>query len=307
MGKYDLSGLQASAQEEIDEAEKKSQGREGLPLVYPVDNGTFRIKLLFNPKANTVQRKIIRHQVGKDKIPCMSVYGEDCPICAAIKNAEEEHGKDCGAWSKYGYKTRGISLAVLVDHDAGMFKNDNSPKKGDTILFMYPPTLYNKINEIIVKSGSHLEDLVVNNKGKTIEVTRKQKNGGFPDYDVSVYAYGDESVKDTDQEFEDLLDSLPDLNEQLMPNYANEEVREKARAAAESIDVEYSSGRVLDPNNPPEDNAVNSSIKNESSGSIATSSDNPIDTSEKPECFGNHCDESKCLVCPFECDCMIAE
>ena len=33
MGKYDLSGLQALAQEEIEEAEKKSQGREGLPLV----------------------------------------------------------------------------------------------------------------------------------------------------------------------------------------------------------------------------------------------------------------------------------
>lgn len=310
MSKYDLSGLQASAQEEIEENEKKTKEREGFPLVYPIDNGTFRIKLLFNPISNSVQRKITRHQVGKDKIPCMAVYGEDCPICSAIKNAEDEHGKDCGAWSKYGYKTRGISLAVLVDHDAGMFKGNNDPKKGDVILFMYPPTLYNKINEIIVKAGSHLEDLVVNNNGKTIEITRKQKNGGFPEYDVSVYAYGDEKVKETDKEFEELLDSLPDINEQMMPNYPNEEIREKVRAAAESIDVEYASGRVLNPNNPPEENnsSANDSIKQSSSGNISQDISNANnDTGDKPECFGNHCDDSKCLICPFECDCMISE
>lgn len=304
MSKYDLSGLQASAQEELEEAEKNSK-REGFPLVYPVENGTFRIKLLFNPLANTVQRKIIRHQVGKDKVACLSVYGEDCPICSAIRNAEDEHGKECGAWSKYGSKTRGISLAVLIDHDAGMFKGKNDPKKGDIIIFMYPPTLYNKINEIIVKSGSHLEDLVINNEGKTIEITRKQKNGGFPEYDVSVYAYGDEKVRDTDEEFEKLLDELPNLNDQLMPNYPTEEIREKVRAAAESIDAEYASGRVLNPNNPPEEKE--DSIKNESSGNIANNEEVPLDSSDKPECFGHHCDESKCLVCPFECDCMMED
>lgn len=236
----------------------------------------------------------------------MSVYGEDCPICAAIKNAEDEYGKECGAWSKYGYKTRGISMAILVDHDAGMFSDKNSPKKGDLILLMYPPTLYNKINEIIVKSGSHLEDLVVNNDGKTIEITRKQKNGGFPEYDVSVYAYGDEKIKDSDEEFDSILDNLQNLNDSLVPNYPNDEIREKVRAAAESIDVEYSSGRVLNPNNPPKEDTDNS-IKADQNGSIANSYDNSSDNSEKPDCFGNHCDESKCLVCPFECDCMIAE
>lgn len=306
MAKYDLSGLQASAQEELEESEKRSQNNNGPKIVYPIDNGTFRIKLLFNPKANAVQRKVTRHVVGKDKIPCLSVYGEDCPICKAISSAEEEHGKECGAWSKYGYKTRGVSLAVLIDHDKGMFKGDRDPKKGETILFMYPPTLYNKINEIIVKAGSHIEDLVVNNNGKTIEITRKQKSGGFPDYDVSVYAYGDEKVCETDDEFDDLIENLPNLNEQIMPNYPTEEILEKVRAAAETIDAEYASGRVMNPNKPPKDN--DKEDEDSKSGSIASevSESTTEDNGDKPSCFGNHNDDdNKCLICPFECDCMI--
>lgn len=311
MSKYDLSSLRACAEEEIKENEiKNSKSNNGYPLVYPINNGTIRLKLLFNPKSMLVQRKVIRHTVGKNKIPCLSLYGEDCPICNAIKSAEDEHGKDCGAWSKYGSKTRGICFAVLVDHDNNMFNNDKDPNKGDTILFMYPPTLYNKINEIIVKSGAHLEDLVTSNEGKTIEVTRKQKNGGFPDYDVSVYAYGDEKVKETDEEFDELLDSLPDISDQIAPKNVTEELIQQARAAEETINSEYSSNKIMNPNNPPEESVNNETRKSYEDVSNIADDNLPFDSTsggDKPDCFGHHSDEDqKCLICPMECDCMIS-
>lgn len=317
MAKFDLSKLQKMAGEEVEEANNRGGSSSDYPIVYPVDNGKFRVKLLYNMKADAVQRKVIRHVVGRDKMPCLSIYGEECPVCSAIKNAEDMCGKECGAFKKYGYKTRGICFAVLMDHDKGMFKD--GPNVGDVILLMYPVSMYNKINEIIVSSGEHLESLVASNNGKTIEITRTQKAGGFPDYSVAVYPYGDEKVKDTDEEFDELLESLPNLNERIIPPNPTEEDRNKIKAAAETINAEYINGSVINPNDESQSTGTNTpkdqgSITGERPSNLdndsSTESNAPEETATsssggRPECFGNHCDSEKCLICPCEPDCVL--
>lgn len=318
-----LKALQNLAQNELNEEENKKKNREGAggpPLVYPVENGTMRLKFLYKEEAGIIQKKITRHQIGNDKIPCMSMYGQECPICAEIRRVEEQYGKECGAYAKYGYKTRGISYAVLVDHDPGMFKGNDDPKKGDLILFMYPPSLYNEINNIIVKSGDNIESLVAANLGKTIEITRSQKGGGFPEYKINVYPYGDEKIKETDEEWDDFIANIPNLKEAMTPAYPTDELNDKVRAAVETIASDYASNNVMNPNSTEE--SIHTESQNSDNGkSIAENKsedsniNKPVEGTSapatnadgKPECFGKHSDtENRCLICPLEADCIIA-
>lgn len=318
-----LKALQSLAQNELNEANerKNNEGGDRIPLVYPVHNGVMRLKFLFKEEAGIVQKKIIRHNIGKEKIACMSMYGEDCPICNEIRRVEDQYGKDCGVYSKYGYKVRGISYAVLVDYDDGMFSESNDPKKGDLILFMYPPSLYNEINNIIVRSGENIESLIASNYGKTIEIKRSQKIGGYPEYSINVYPYGEEKIKETDEEWEEFVNNIPNLKDSMTPANPTEELREKVKAAVEAISVEYASNNVMNPNDKDEDSKVtNVENKNENNGKPISSEvkdeseDIPINKPEpedstssgNPSCFGCHSDtENKCLICPVEADCIL--
>lgn len=304
-----LKELQNNAQKEIDENnEIGNNNNSGYKLLYPHENGSFRIKLIFNEKSSLLQRKIVRHKI--DKLPCLSMYGQDCPICQEIRNAEESAGKDCGAFQKYGYQVRGISYGVLLSHDKGMFEKQNDPKDGEVVLFMYPISLYNQINEEIVKSGDFIESLVGSNNGKVFEITRSQKGNGPIDYSAHVYAYGDMKVRETEEEFEELLQEIPSLAEAIVPANLTEENLQKTRAAAETISAEYISGKVM---NPKDESTAETPKREENNGqSLAGAMNPPEDSSSsssddgKPDCFGNHSDDNKCLACPYECDCLIA-
>ena len=89
---FDLSKLQKLAQEEIDERNSREDRGDRMKMVYIGMPGKFRVKLLYNEKSGLLQRRISRHIVGKDKIPCLSMFGEECPICKAINEAEFLHG-----------------------------------------------------------------------------------------------------------------------------------------------------------------------------------------------------------------------
>ena len=319
---FDLSKLQRLAQEEIDQRNSREDRGDRMKMVYIGMPGKFRVKLLYNEKSGLLQRRISRHIVGKDKIPCLSMFGEDCPICKAINEAEELYGKECGAWRTYGTKVRGISYAVLMGHDKKMFTDDKDPSIGETILLQYPISMYNEINNLIVDSGDFLESIVAMNQGKTVELERQGGgNLGPMVYKANVYAFGDEKVRATDEEFNDLLANLPNLNEELVPSQLTSEILEKARAAAETITAEYAGQTVINPNQVPQSPAV-SEPKVESSGPIAEASA-PIPTStteqpsapasssstasDKPECHGHYDENStKCLVCAYDVDCITA-
>lgn len=299
-----LKELQNNAQAEIDEANSRNNNKEGYKLLYPSENGSFRIKLIFNEKSGLLQRKLIRHTIGKSKLPCLSIYGDECPICQEIRNAEEID-KECGAFHKYGYKVRGVAYGVLMNHDKGLFNGNNDPKDGEVVLFMYPISLYNKINEVIVKAGDFIEDLVGKNDGKVFEITRSQTGNGPIDYSATVYAYGNMKVRETDEEFEKLINEIPSLSDTIIPSNLTEDDLQKVKSAAETIRAEYVSGKVINPNNPDsikEDN-------NENNGqSLADAMNPPVEESSdgKPDCYGKHSEDAKCLACPYEADCIIA-
>lgn len=265
MSGFDLSKVRQLAQEEIDAKNERSQGNsEGnrYPVVYPAQNGKLTVKLLYNIKSGIIQRKLVRH----NKVPCLQqMYGVECPVCTSINQVEQTLGKEMGAWRKYGYKVRGICYAQIIDHEATYFNGENDPKNGDIILLMYPLSVYDEINRIIVDSGEHLEELVAQNEGLPIVITRSMKSNGIPEYSTSVYPYGKKKsyedssevvdgkaiVKTGEQKFEEILNELPNLNEALgIPEYQDDATIEKANALGETIIQEYMGSKVVNPSEP---------------------------------------------------------
>jgi hypothetical protein len=249
--KLDLDKLRESIQAEVDEKNKEDSERSNnnVPLIYLGSNGKIRVKILYNTKSNTVQRKIIRHTEGGKKIACLSMFDEECPICSAIRTVEDMNGKECGVWNEHHSKIRGICYAIIVDFEPSVFKDrDNPPKKGDMVILMYPQSIYNELNKIFVEAGDHLESLLVDNNGKTIEIKREKNGKEPPKYTVNVYPYGDEKIKETDEEFDTLLDSVPDLNETLVHKNLTDDDLSTSKAASETIIAQYTKGDVLDPN-----------------------------------------------------------
>lgn len=310
-----LNELANRAQEEINSKNKNNGDENQIPIFYPGKDGNVRLKLLFNIKSGILQRKLIRHK--GNKVPCFQVYGEDCPICTSIHNAEENLGRECGAFSKYGYQTRGIAYAVITDVGKGMLDGNDRIEKGSLVVFMYPVTLYNKINELILNAGDHLESLVAKNKGNTLEVSRKKNGNGPIEYNINIYPFGNEKIKNTDEEFEDLMNSIPDLNNTIVPYSITEDIRVKATAISETIDAEYMSSKGINPNDPSSVDEPKSQKEDEkkaedlsSAMNTPTEDNKPTETTQtdsgKPSCFGNHDDnDQKCLLCPWETDCII--
>jgi hypothetical protein len=327
-----LSKLRNAIQEEVDEKEKEDSERNSnnIPIIYIGTNGKMRVKILYNMKSNTVQRKIIRHHEGDKKIPCLSMYNQDCPICNAIHDTEDLYGKECGVWGDHHSKIRGMCYAILVDFDAAIFNDkSNPPKKGDTVILMYPPSVYDGINKILLDSGDHLESLLAKNDGNTVEIKREKVGKEFPKYTISVYPYGTEKIKADDQEFDTLLDSIPDLNDTLVPKDLTETDLTNSKAAAETIKAQYANGTVINPkkNEPAASKSTENNIAPAANKEPAQSTQNAniaapaaaqtgssgitdeLGADGRPLCFGcgKHSDtDPKCLICNLEADCIVS-
>lgn len=331
MSSFDLSMVMQLAQEEIDAKNERANYSENsgnnYPLVYPAHNGKLTVKLLFNPKANIVQRKITRH----NKVPCLQMYGLDCPVCSAISQVEEAKGKEMGAWNKYGYKVRGMCYAQIIDHDPSYFTGDKDPKKGDIVLLMYPKSVYDDINNLFIDSGANLDKLVASNEGYPVVITRSMKANGFPEYNTSI-SIGTVKSFDTDEEFDNKIKDIPNLNETICPNLQTEKVLEEAKAMGETIIQEYMSTMIVNPDvhtqgqqpTPQtvaqvQQEQVNAQAQAQVVYQTTTVASEPVQATintqvpqgssnssqDIPDCYGKHEDNGKkCMLCPFEDDCF---
>lgn len=318
--KIDLNRLKEQAEMEIENSSKNSNDSNSkYKVVYPGENGKLIVKLLFNPKSGMVQRKIMRHDTGKSKIACLEQYGEECPVCRAVQEAEANR-KESGTFRKYGWKVRGICYAQIIDHEATYFTKNGDPKKGDVVILQYPRTVYDLINKIIIDSVSQGVNLVSENEGIPIVIERNQKGNAFPSYNAYLYPYGSKKSFENDmektgeQKFDELLENLPDLSETIIPKYPTEEVRKQIKALSETIDQEYAIGNgVINPGEEVieknEEQFLSSNlgdIGNQLTNENNASSDQEID-GDKPECYGHHKNgEKKCMLCPLEEECFTA-
>lgn len=331
----DVNALRSAISNDINNGGKKNfENDNPYKLLYPFEEGRYVVRIFYNPKGKTVQKKILRHATNdnKVKVPCLSVYGEECPVCSAVKEAEEIVGKDVGVFRKYGYSTRGICYAQLIEAPEKVIA-DGNVKPGDIILFMYPKTVFAEINNILIESGEQLEDVISKNNGYTI-IVKTIKKGTKKEYSTQL-SVAKATVCESDEAFENLLNELPNITEQFVPEYPNDEIRQSAKALADTIRAEYLNTSVVDPNSPPKpvvnevksknsldiiveddelpfvvDEPIEHIITNANDEVIATETIAPtpnVNADGSPDCFGCYKNgERKCMLCIKEIDCMKA-
>ena len=294
---FDLSSVIEQANNAINGSESKGNK---YALFYP-GVGTSTVKLLFNPKSNSLFRLINRHEwMDKQKVPCLKTFGKDveCPICKAIQDVKNSKGIDL---ARHKSKVRGIAFAHLVSVDypqTGKF----APSEGDVVLFMFPWTVYTALSQVIADSQSNpqqLEQLVAKNEGYGFSIRHTEDNK----YTVMLSPFKQYKTCSSDEEFEKLLKGLDSLNDLIVPasiDSMTEDQMNKVKQVANEITMKYlyvESGRESHSLEQMANNSINSANGN-----------NLEDTSDKPSCYGKintgEIDSNKCMLCPAQAECQ---
>lgn len=310
---FDFDKLIAQVKKEKEENDKRGSNgeRSKYSIVYVGSPGGFvKARLLFNKKSGLVQRKVYRHRVGGKQIPCLQMYGQDCPICKAIKDAE---AVDSNAYRTYGAKPRGFCYAQVVDYSNHYINKDYPIDKGSIHILMYPRSVYDKLTEHINNSIDHLDELIGKNKGKLFTFARNNQ-AGATSYSCDLNPWEDYESFGSEEEFINCIEELPDLNDTIVPRDCTEEMLEQAKAAAETIMAEYFGNNSVSPNATDEEVEEIVRSSNEQHHMNASDIVNSVSqesttqsNSDKPDCFGKY-DElgasDKCSLCPFEVECM---
>lgn len=328
---FDLSSVMEAAKTAV---EGTSSGNNYPTIIYPA-NGTIRVRLLFNPKSNSVMRLIHRHKLDSGKIDCAAHYGQDCPVCKQLETIRTVKGLDL--WTLKS-KTYGIAYAQFIDVSTGYdFGNRrNIPKRGDLIVLMFPWSVYSQISGCIQKAGENAGQLLVDNESKPIIIERKLNNDRV-EYRVDVDTFSTYQSCESQAQFDKFLMDLPDLSDTITPKEMPEGLLTKLQLEADNLSVKYLGGTssVYIPPVP----ATPSIAPSVSTGTPATPA-TPVDTvsiSENPsvkptveqanvdievgamgeievkstngpkECFGNlNLSNKDCLICPHTIECSKA-
>ena len=295
---FDLSSVVKQANEAITSGENKGSK---YAIFYP-GVGTSVVKLLFNPKSNSLFRLINRHEwLDKQKVPCLKTFGRDveCPICKAIQDVKNAKGIDL---SRHKAKVRGLAFAQLESVDYPL-TGKYAPSEGDIVLFMFPWTVYTALSQAIADAQSNpeqLEQLIASNEGYAFTIRHSEDNK----YTTMPSIFKKYKTCSSDEEFNKLLENLDSLNDLMVPaslDAMTEEQMNKVKKVADEINMKYlygdskGSSQSLD---QMAKNSLDSSTGNNSSANL----------SDKPECFGKvntgDIDSNKCLLCPAQAECQ---
>lgn len=302
--KFDVNSVLEDAQKAVEEA-GSSGGNGGYEhqILYPYQEGTLRVKLLYNPASSRVTRLLNRHRVKQGdetiKNPCLNRMYKDlkleCKTCKAISSIE--NATDTNLWRNSS--ARGISFAQYIDSD---YKDqENMPEKGEIVILMYPYSVYVDINELITDAGENAENLVYRNEGRPIRIKRKQGNNRV-DYKATIDTWEEFKSFEDEEEFIETLDNLPSLDEQIVPAEFKEEFKKVDREIASILEEKFLSDKVV----VNEGKQKAEKFGQEKEEKVQTSNSSGEDE-DRPECFGmygsDEIDEDDCLICPHEPEC----
>lgn len=326
-------------EEFLEQDKARGNNNEGngskYPLIYPmVPGGQLTIKLLWNMKSNTVIRQISRHggfgEKGFTKIPCLTKYGVTCPICEKIKEIEDKLGSNCGVGTKHKAKNQSIAYAQLIDYNDAY---KDMPKKGSIILFMFPYTIYKQIMTQLNQFGQDSKSLIATNSGKPFIITTDAKQSASM-YSVTVHPFNTINSFETDDEYFNCLNELPDLMETLAPKEVNDNLMKLVNTAVDTLNAEYlgipsdaptkeSLQTAVQVNQQTPQQLVQDQANAQAAAQVVqTTVTQPVSepqatttvtleqkieeqiNADKPACFGQFSmTEKKCLICPYGTDC----
>ena len=167
----------------------------------------------------------------KKKVPCLSMYGEACPICEHSQKLYAEGNEDLG--KKY-YKKRSYLGQVLVVESPFEYKDEKDQDTSIVKLIDFGPKIFKCIQSAF-QSGD-LEEAPYEFQGGYNFRIKKTKAGQYSDYGTSSFA-----PKQTDLE-EEVIDAVK------AELFSLSEYREKyvSRATLEAMLLADQTGQAMD-------------------------------------------------------------
>ena len=262
---------------ELIAAEQKKQEQQtstgnksgfGFKTVYPFANGRFEFKFIGNEPSGLLYREVTYHEYYSDnkklQVPCLhEMYNMDCPICNAVGNVQNVLD-DKNVFSKYGFKKRGIMFAKLLGYSPENYfgDNQNPPKPGDIVLFMFPKSVISELRDLIVEYRDDIENIFTSNITRTISFQIKTGNNGFPEY--AFYVKGsnvplviDANGNPDEAGFNQFMTNMPNLKEVKFPSVPDENIMNVHRTVVEEINRTYFGGSGANVTMPNPTNMVN--------------------------------------------------
>lgn len=204
----------------------------------------------------------------KKKVPCLSMYGEPCPICEHSQKLYAEGNEDMG--KKY-YKKRSYLGQVLVVESPFEYIDEKDENPGIVKLIDFGPKVF-KCIQTAFQSGD-LEEAPYEFKGGYNFRIKKTKAGQWSDYGTSSF-----SPKQTDLE-EEVIDAVK------AELHSLSEFREKyvSRASLEAMLLAGQTGQALQESNDSGDTPApakeSAPAKSESTDSDSGDSSTPQEDS----------------------------
>ena len=238
----DLNNVLAQAAQVAQEQEERDGS--GMKLVYP-QNGTLKVRLLYNQKSGVVMRKFERHKINGQQITCLTNFAQECPVCKMLDNIQNAKGVDLWQLKR---TTRGIAYAEFVESDYKWDNPQNAPTKGEIVLLMFPWTIYTDLNRLISSAGQNIYNLIASNIGGVFKISRWVEKGQTK-YRAEIDPFDNQhQTCATDAEYQKLITDLPSLNEKFVPLEPDDKIIKSAQTTAEELNKEYLSPNVYQPN-----------------------------------------------------------
>lgn len=234
-----------------------------------------------NPMGFLVEKLMHTLEINGEKksVPCLKMYGEDCPICkvsaAFYKKDDKENGK------KYWRKKQYLAQALVIEDPLPADKDTGETHQGKVRFVALGNKLYEAIKDAF-ESGD-LDEIPYLYENGTNFVIKKRQQGEFADYTRSTFAKHSSDLDDAT--IEHVESSLIDLKSLLPKNPGVEKVEAMLKAAMTG--AEY----VGDGNDGGDDNASDdvpteraTSVKEAATKTTArTTSNSEDDTPAKTE------------------------
>ncbi len=159
----------------------------------------------------------------KKSVPCLSMYGEDCPICAVSQAYYKAEDKDNG--KKYWKKKQYITQAIVIEDPLEPDKETKETHEGKLRYIALGYQLFNIIKESF--GSGELDTVPYAYEGGTNFIIKKSKQG-----DYATYTIGSKFARKSSDLDEDVVANLQlaDLST-LLPKHPG---REKVEAMLEA-------------------------------------------------------------------------
>lgn len=233
---------------------------KGYKLFYPAGQTRAKLKLLYNVQTGLVGRAVTKHQFTyavvngkrfKVNPPCLKQYGVECPVCSVTKNIIDIKGKDV-LTNTHRWTQKYISFAY-VEEISGHPETDSEKKvnPGDIVLFMYPNTIFKKVNEIIERCSStgDVDKFFAQNESVSFLLSVDSNASATDMYNFMPDAISTSKIYNTpdgDVKFAEMLNSLPSLYEIYLPEHATDEIVALNREVADELSKRFLSNNTPD-------------------------------------------------------------